>query len=367
MRVLMTGGGTAGHVNPAIAIANTIKEYEPDSEIAFVCSHNKGDKAQDLVPRAGYKKPYTVRICGKKKIYNPANIKTLIYMMTSPIKAKSIIREFKPDIIIGTGGYACYPVARAGVKLGIPTVLHESNAIAGSAVKLLCSSVDIVMTNFESTANNLSGAKKVIRVGNPIIKSTKPTATEQESSSFKRSVLCFGGSLGAANLNVAFVEMLSHIANQYPDVEFIHASGKRDYENMKQTYEDKGLLDRPNVKLLDYIYDMDKKMADAELVISRAGAMTISELALGGKCAILVPSPFVADNHQYKNAKALCDANAGVMVQESEFESGKLEREVVKLLSDAEQRERLGKNILAFAQPDANRIIYEEIKKLLAR
>ncbi len=366
MRVLMTGGGTAGHVNPAIAIANTIMEYEPDSEIAFVCSHNANDKAKDLVPRAGYNKLYTVKICGMKAIYNPANIKTLYYMLTSPREAKRIIDEFKPDIIIGTGGFACYPVARAGVKLGIPTVLHESNAIAGKAIKRLCGSVDLVMTNFESTAKALTGARRAMKVGNPVITSSKKSGGA-EKSSFKRHVLSFGGSLGAEYVNLAVADMLSHIADNYPDVEFVHASGKRDFEHMKEEFAARGLDKKANVTHLDYIYDMDRRMSEADLVISRAGAMTISELALGGKAAILVPSPYVADNHQYKNAKALADANACILVQESELSSGKLETETVRLLSDNDLRKTLGENIIPFAEPDANRIIYEEIKKLAAK
>lgn len=367
MRVLMTGGGTAGHVNPAIAIANTIKEYEPDSEFAFVCSHNPSDKARDLVPRAGYGQPYTVRICGMKKIYNPANIKTLFYMLTSPAEAKKIIKKFNPDVIIGTGGYACYPVVKAGVSMGIPTVLHESNAKAGKAVKKLCRSVDIVLTNFETTAKALGDAKRVMKVGNPIIKTAKNNNETEFKSSFNRQVLSFGGSLGAENLNLAVAAMLVNIADKYPSVQFIHASGKRDYEHMKSVFDEKGLSDKKNILLLDYIYDMDKKMADAETVISRAGAMTISELALGGKAAILVPSPYVADNHQYKNAKALCDVGAAIMVQEHELDTGKLQTEVERLLSDSSLRSSLSKNIVSFAEPEANRIIYEEVRKLIRK
>lgn len=363
MRVLMTGGGTAGHVNPAIAIANTIKQHEPDAEIAFVCSHNASDKAKDLVPRAGYDKLYTVKICGMKKIYSPANIKTLFYMMTSPAEAKKIINEFKPDIIIGTGGFACYPVARAGVKCGIPVVLHESNAIVGKAILKLAPTVDLVMTNFEASAKKLTRAKRVIRVGNPIIKKVG-VSTASSKGEFSSCVLSFGGSLGAENLNTAVTNMLSNIADKYPGTEFIHASGKRDYQHTKDEFSRLGLDKKKNVVLLDYIYDMDEKMARADLVISRAGAMTVSELALGGKCAILVPSPYVAENHQYKNAKALEDVGAGVIVQEHQLSEGKLEEETVRLLSSPDIRADMSKKIVSFAEPRANEMIYEEIKKL---
>lgn len=363
MRVLMTGGGTAGHVNPAIAIANTIKKYQPDAEIAFVCSHNPSDKARDLVPRAGYEKLYTVKICGMKQIYNPANIKTLYYMMTSPAAAKRIILEFKPDLIVGTGGFACYPVVREGVKLGIPTALHESNAIAGKAVKRLSRSVDLVMTNFEATASQLTGAN-VKRVGNPVIEGGAES-TSHRYSDYSRHVLSFGGSLGAENLNLAVADMLCAIADKYPDVEFVHASGKRDYEHMRAVFDERGLSGKKNITLCDYIYDMGRRMSEAEVVISRAGAMTVSELALGGKAAILVPSPYVADNHQYKNARALYDVGAGLLVQESELASGRLTEEVERLLQDKSLRDGLSEKIRSFAEPEANSIIYSELMSLV--
>lgn len=360
MRVLMTGGGTAGHVNPAIAIANTIKKYQPDAEIAFVCSHRPTDKAHDLVPRAGYKDPYKVRICGLGKIYSPSNIRTLWYMLTSPKEARRIIDEFRPDVIIGTGGYACYPVAKAGLKMGIPVALHESNALAGKAIRSLAHKADLVMTNFESTARALGD--KAICVGNPTIDSAAVNVTASESE-YKRHVLIFGGSLGAETINTAVVKILSAISDRYPDVEFVHASGKRDHARMQEQYAEAGLDKKDNVVLLDYIYDMARRMDAAELAVCRAGAMTISELALGAKAAILVPSPYVAANHQYINAKALADEGAAVLVEESEID--RLSDEIVRLLDDSAARARMQERITAFAKPDANDIIYNEILKLV--
>ena len=365
MRVLMTGGGTAGHVNPAIAIANTIKEYEGDSEIAFVCSNQPRDKAQDLVPRAGYEKLYRVNILQSHKIYDPRNLKTLYSMIKSKGEAKKIIEEFKPDVIVGTGGFACYPVLNAGAEMGIPTLVHESNAIPGKAVIRLAPRVDCVMTNFEATADKLKKTRECVCVGNPAVVGQKKDAVEASDSAFSGSVLIFGGSLGAETLNMAVCEMLVAIADKYPDVEFYHAAGKRDYEHLKEEYEKSGLLAKKNVVLVDYIYDMDSRMKRADLVISRAGAMTISELALLGKAAILVPSPYVAANHQYKNAKALFDANACELVEESAF-SGLLGK-VESLLSDKEKRAEFEKNIKSFAKPDANRVIYEKIKEVILR
>ncbi|MBQ8408826.1 MAG: UDP-N-acetylglucosamine--N-acetylmuramyl-(pentapeptide) pyrophosphoryl-undecaprenol N-acetylglucosamine transferase [Clostridia bacterium] len=364
MRVLMTGGGTAGHVNPAIAIANTIREYEKDSEIAFVCSMQPRDKAQDLVPRAGYEKLYRVNIQQSHKIYDPRNLITLYSMIKSKGEAKRIIKEFAPDVIIGTGGFACYPVLNAGAEMGIPTLVHESNAIPGKAVLRLAPRIDCVMTNFESSAGQIKRAKEIVCVGNPAVVGQKSTDTAEIAKGYSKSVLIFGGSLGAETLNMAVCEMLEKIADKYPDTEFYHAAGKRDYEHLKSEFEKRGLLAKKNVVLVDYIYDMDSRMKRADLIISRAGAMTISELALMGKAAVLVPSPYVAANHQYKNAKALYDAKACELVQESEFR--RLLPVVEELLTATEKRDGLARNVEAFAKPDANRIIYEKIKKVVA-
>ena len=365
MRVLMTGGGTAGHVNPAIAIANTIKEFENDCKIAFVCSTLARDKAQDLVPRAGYSL-FKVDILPSYKIYDPRNIKTLLSMARSKKQAKKIIADFKPDIIIGTGGFACYPLLNAGAEMGIPTIVHESNAIPGKAVKRLAPKVDLVMVNFEASAQMLGGAKKLLHVGNPqVVGQKKETSTESIAEGFEKSVLIFGGSLGAETLNRAVVDMLAEIADKYPDTEFYHAAGKRDFEELKKVYEENGLDSKANVKLVDYIYDMDARMRRADLVISRAGAMTISELSLLGKAAILVPSPFVAANHQFKNAKALYDVGACALVEECDFASGKLTEETVLLLDDVSRRQALCESISTLAKPDANKVIFEEIKKLI--
>ena len=374
MRVLMTGGGTAGHVNPAIAIANTIKEYEKDSEIAFVCSCQARDKAQDLVPRAGYEKLYRVNILPSYKIYNPKNILTLISMAKSKGEAKKIIEEFKPDVIIGTGGFACYPVLNAGAEMGIPTIVHESNAIPGRAVLKLAGKIDCVMTNFQSTAESIKNAKKIINVGNPQVVGQKKSQNGGEiAKGYKNSVLIFGGSLGAESLNRAAVEMLVKIADKYPDTEFYHAAGKRDFESLTSIYAERGLDSKKNVVLVDYIYDMDVRMARADLVISRAGAMTISELALLNKAAILIPSPFVAANHQYKNAKSLADKGACVLVDEkkvgkydSVVDTETLIKETERLLGSEKAREELYSQIGAFAKPDANKVIFEEIKKIMA-
>lgn len=286
-------------------------------------------------------------------------------MHKSSGQAKKIVDEFKPDIIIGTGGFACYPVLHAGVKKGIPTVVHESNAIAGRAVKKLSGEVDCVMVNFEDTVSGLKNHAKAIRVGNPVIyRESEKKSGMNVRHEFKRSVLSFGGSLGAEHLNIAVANMMEKLADRYPDVLFYHASGKRDYENMCEYFKKLGLDKKRNVVLKDYIYDMNERMEYADIVISRAGAMTLSELALYGKAAILVPSPYVAANHQYKNAFALSSVNAARLVEEKELESGRLQEITEDLLCNRDECEVLRREIKKFATPDSNRVIYEKIKEL---
>ncbi len=368
MKVLMTGGGTAGHVNPAIAIADTIKRHHPDATIEFVSSKMPNDKAEDLVARAGYKL-HKVDICGSYRIYDPRNLKTLYYMMKSAKQAKRLVGEFEPDIIIGTGGFACYPVLNAGAEMGVPTLVHESNAIAGKAVKKLAPHVDCVLTNFQSTCEDIKGAKRLVRVGNPSIfdknRSDKTISSSQSSSEFPQSVLSFGGSGGSETMNDGVVRALSSLADKFPNTEFYHASGKRDYERMKNEFVSIGLDKKANIVLTDYIYDMDSRMSSADLLICRAGAMTISEAALLGKAVVFVPSPHVASNHQYKNAKAIYDKGACELVEEKDFSSGKLEATVELLLRDSKKRASIAEKIKAFADPDANEKIYLEIKALL--
>lgn len=360
MRVLMTGGGTAGHVNPAIAIANTIMEKEPDSVIEFVSSNLKKDKARELVPRYGYKL-HGVDICGRYQIWNPKNIKTAYYMLKSASQAKKIIRDFAPDVIIGTGGFACYPLLNAGASMGIPTLLHESNAVAGRAVKKLAPKVDCVMVNFDAVIDALPSAKKTVRVGNPMI--IKKQAAESVESDKARQVLCVGGSGGAEDFNSGVVSTIAALADSYPDTVFYHASGTRDYERMSAEYEKLGLKDKKNVVLVDYIYDMDKQMQNSDIIISRAGAMTLSELAIMGKASVLVPSPNVIYNHQYKNAKPIADSGACLLVEEKDFSNGKLTAAAKELLDNKEKRASLAKNIKAFAVEDANGVIFDIIKE----
>ncbi len=373
MRILMTGGGTAGHVNPALAIAATMQEHHPDAEIAFVASAQPRDKATDLVPRAGYPL-HTVHIRGLIRPYwKPANLRIPFLMIRSKREAAALIREFKPDLIVGTGGFACWPLCSMGRKMGIPTALHESNALPGKAILRLRNSVDLIMVNFEDTVRRLDGKGKhspAVRVGNPMMPGFATASREEARRQLGLTatdlyVLSFGGSLGAEYVNDAVVQLAAELVNE-PNVKLIHAAGKRDYDRIRAAWDGTpaGACDR--MTLVDYIYDMPTQMAAADLVISRAGAMSISELALTGKAAVLIPSPYVAEQHQLKNAMALVKEGAAVCVEEHTLTEGALTKQVKSLLADPASRGEMGRHIRErIACPDANQRIYDCLTGLL--
>ena len=372
MRVLMTGGGTAGHVNPALAIAATIQQKHPDAEIAFVASAQPRDKALDLVPRAGYDL-HTVHIRGLIRPYwKPVNLRLPYLMIKSKREAAALIREFKPDLIVGTGGYACWPLCSMGKRMGIPTALHESNALPGKAVERLRRDVDLIMVNFEDTIRRLDEKGKhspAIRVGNPMMAGFAAVSREEARTALgitsdETYVLSFGGSLGAEYVNDAVVK-LAAILTEHPKVKLIHAAGKRDFDRISADWKATAAGSCDRTALVDYIYDMPVQMAAADLVISRAGAMSISELAMTGKPTVFIPSPYVAENHQYKNAMALVEKGAAMCVEEKTLTDGALDRTVLSLLADPDQRRLMGERITEFACADANDRIYDCLMGLI--
>lgn len=368
MKVLMTGGGTGGHINPSIAIAKTILQNEPDSEIAFVGTP-KGMENR-LVPKEGFKL-YHIEMTGLKRSLSLSNFKTLKLMFSSVKKAKRLIKEFKPDIAIGTGGYVSWPLIKAASEMGIPTALHESNALAGVAVKLLAPKIDVLFINFEKTAEQIKKCKKIIHVGNPLKNDFSNISYEEArknlgiEGSYRHSILSCGGSLGAEKINSEVLKMMLDYSSKHPEIHHLHQTGVNNYKSVKEEFDRLGLNKFSNLELVDYIYDMPSRLAAADIVINRAGAMTISELALLKKVAILIPSPNVTDNHQYKNAKLLVDAKAAVMIEESQLSDGFLSETVENLLSNRRERKIISENFGKFAIKNANILIYNEIKELV--
>ncbi len=368
MNVLMTGGGTGGHVNPALAIANTIKTNIPDANIAFVGTP-KGMENR-LVGKEGYKM-YHVDIQGIRRSLSPSNIKTAYLALVSPIKAKKIVKEFKPDIVIGTGGYVCWPILVAASKMGVATAVHESNAVPGVATKRLEKYTDKIFLNFEDTEKYLKQKHKLVHVGNPLRASFSSYDRERAreelciGEEYDRVILSYGGSLGARAINLTMLDYMDKYAKNMPNIRVIHAVGSREYENIRAEFESRGLDKYKNLELHEYIYNMPVVMSAADVVISRAGAMTVSELALKGKNCILIPSPYVTNNHQYKNAKVLADANAAILIEENNLTAGLLHSEIDALFSSPERCREMSEKIVNFALPDANKRIYNEILSLI--
>ena len=378
MKVLLAGGGTAGHINPAIAIANTIKARDKSAEIAFIGT--KKGMENNLVAKAGYPL-YHIEMSGLRRSLSLSNIKTAYYYFTAPIKAKKLLLDYQPDVVIGTGGYLCWPLLHAAAKLGIPTAVHESNAIPGKAVKMLENDVDRIYINFPTTEQYFTETDKILCVGNPLI-TIPDTKTETDlreklgiPANTKKILLSFGGSLGAQRVNEEVLALMRDYTAHHPEIFHIHATGKIEYEDAMAMAKEYGIDDKPNIRLLEYIYDMPLWEKAADAVICRAGAMTIAEMALLGKACILIPSPNVANNHQYENAKRLSDAGAAIMHEEKNLTPSLLIESVQSILENEENAASLSGAIRTFAKPTASDDIYkdlllltsEEIRKLLKK
>lgn len=366
MRVLVTGGGTGGHVNPALAIANTIKENIPDAEIAFVGTV-RGLENQ-LVPKAGYKL-FHVDVRGIRRSLSLYNIRSLWLAAVSPIKARKIIKEFNPDIVVGTGGYVSWPILVAASRMNIPTAVHESNAVPGLAVRKLVPYVDRIFTNFAVSAEILGKSGKVMQVGCPMLGQFGNISREEARAKLgigaeEKYIVSFGGSLGAAAMNDMAIELMQGYVSSHPEVRYTHATGGDHYDSVLARFNEAELGKYANIELLQYIYDMPYRMAAADLVISRAGAITISELARQGKAAILIPSPNVTDDQQTKNARALADIGGACMIREPELEGGRILSAVASLLEDDERRKNMEKAISEFAPGDPNKLIFDELMRL---
>ena len=371
MRVLVSGGGTAGHINPALAIADKIKSERPDSIIEYVGTPTGMETR--LVPNAGYK-IHTVAVRGFKRKLSLSNIDAAVKAVTSVQKAKKIIREFEPDVVIGTGGYVSWPVVKAAAKLGVPTLIHEQNAVPGVTTKMLSKYVDRVLISFENSREFFDCKKdKLVFTGNPVSEKML-SANKDETRRLlgiednKTVILSAGGSLGAKMINESVHYLIKNYTSRTDKVRHFHATGRGGYDEQALLYRSEGFteadsetLKKGGVTVKKYIYNMPELLAAADIVICRAGAMTLSEIACMGKASIIVPSPNVTNNHQYKNAKVLADAGAAVLIEEKDL-TGQLLCEKVKYFVDnPEERKKMEDNVRKFAVMDALDRIYSEI------
>ena len=366
MRVLITGGGTAGHINPALAIASTIKKNIPEAEIEFVGTPKGLENT--LVTKEGYELHH-VNIMGISRSLSLKNVKAAFFMISSQFEAKKIIKKFKPDIVIGTGGYVCWPALKVAAKMGIPTIAHESNARPGLAIKQLQGSLDKILVNFEDTKKYIKNKEKTVHVGNPLrggfgVVDHDAAKAQLGIDKDKIYVLAFGGSLGALRINEIAYSYMKNTARNREDMIFELCTGRGYYSDFHKTFIDDGLANCENLSMVEYIHDMHVRMSAADIIICRAGAMTISELAMMKKACFIIPSPNVVDNHQYKNAKVLADADAAMMIEEKDLDDEVFLNKMEELISNEAKRDALSKNIARFANLEANKLIYDEIIKL---
>ena len=369
MKLILACGGTGGHIYPAIAIANMVRKHQPKSEILFVGS-SRGIE-NDIVKKAGYDITH-IDMYGLNRKNLFANVKTAYYFLKSNKQAKKLIAEFKPDFVIGTGGYQCYAPIAAASHAGIPCAVHESNSIPGIAVRMAEKHVNRIYTNFPGVSEKLREKAKVMRVGNPLVSENIVTADESTKKelgipeSTRCTLLSFGGSKGAAAINEHMLAFIASYAKSHPEIYFVHATGSAGFKSCMEKAEQSGILALPNVRITEYIYDMPKWEAAADIVLCRAGAMTISEMALGKKACIFVPSPYVAENHQYMNAKVLADAGASMLIEEKDLSAQSILECVEEIASQKEKAEALRRNIEKFALTGAAEAIYKDMQELMS-
>lgn len=362
-KVIISGGGTGGHIFPALSIANALKRLNKDIEILFVGAEGKME--MEKVPEAGYKiVGLPVRGLQRKLTLN--NLKVLWNLWRSLKKAKRVVREFKPDAVVGVGGYASGPIGKVATNAGIPLVLQEQNSYAGVTNKLLAKKAAKICVAYEGM-ERFFPKEKIIFTGNPVRKDLLNAVNERvEGIAFygldsnKKTVLVTGGSLGAGSINKAMVRWLEKIVG-WKDVQVIWQCGSYYHKELEEQL--KGRMPE-NVKFMPFLKRMDLAYACADLVVARAGAGTISELCLLGKAVVLVPSPNVAEDHQTKNAMALVNKQAAVMVKDAEVVE-RLGEVMERLLQDDGERKSLSEHILTLAMKDSDEVIAREILKII--
>ncbi len=373
LRVLLAGGGTAGHVNPALAIAEIIKEHYPDAVICFAGNPEKLEAR--LVPKAGYKF-YPIKIEGFQRKPNWTNIKRNVHaagcLAASGRRAKEIIKDCKPDLVIGTGGYVSGPIVRKAAKMGIKTAVHEQNAFPGVTNKILSKSADVVMLTVKEAEKYLPDAKHIVVTGLPVRGefSAMSKAEAREKLGFSKDEVCVlstGGSLGARVLNEHIAKLLKWYQDNGIKVNHIHSYGTyAGYKDYAEKLEAQGvkIKDNPRLIVKDYI-NMPVAMAAADLVISRCGAASLAELEAMGRASVLIPSPMVAENHQYYNGMVLQNAGAGVVIEEKDLTDELFIKTVREFIEDPKKLRECSENAAKLHVADTNDRIFGALEPLI--
>jgi UDP-N-acetylglucosamine--N-acetylmuramyl-(pentapeptide) pyrophosphoryl-undecaprenol N-acetylglucosamine transferase len=370
-RVIFTCGGTAGHVNPAIALAQLLRQQDAGTQFLFVGAERGLEK--DLIPKAGY--PFrTVHISSFHRSLRPAevrhNLVSAYNLLRAPGEARAILRDFRPDVVVGTGGYASYPLVKAAARAGIPTAVHESNIVPGLTTEMLEPYAQRILVGFEACRQHYRHPDKVVVTGTPVrgdfFSLTRAEAKARLGVDDGRPLLVsFWGSLGASGMNAQMADFLALEAAHEP-FHHIHGAGAGDYPRLLAALRERGvdLADHPALQVREYIYDMAAVMRAADLVLCRAGASTISELTALGVPALIVPSPFVTNNHQEKNARVLEAAGGAEVILESACTPQLLFQQACAILHDEGRRAAMGAAMASLGVPDAAERICAVIRSL---
>lgn len=372
MRVLIAAGGTAGHINPALAIAGALKQADPTAEIHF--AGRECGMENKLVTKAGY--PFhPIEITGFQRKLSLENIRrnaiTVWNLIQSAPKAKKMMKEIQPDLVIGCGGYVSGPVVRCAAKMGIKTAIHEQNAFPGVTNKLLAPDVDVVFAAVDAAVEKLGAPEKTMVVGNPVRPAVLGAAANRMENRAKLEagnrpvILSFGGSLGARRINETVAALCAWEQHTKQDVLHIHATGRYGVNLFAGLETQMNFAPGKNLIVQEYIDDMPDLLSAADLVISRAGALTLAELAAAGRAAVLIPSPNVAENHQYFNALELEKAGAAVVIEEKDLTNEKLIETVRSLLENPEKLAQMGRNARTQAVDDSLERITRRLMELV--
>ena len=371
-RVIFTCGGTAGHINPAIALAQLIAEKAPDASFLFVGAERGLEK--DLVPQAGYELK-TVHISSLHRSLRPREIRhnlvSAYNLIRAPGEARVILRDFRPDVVIGTGGYASFPLVREASRSGVPTAVHESNMVPGLTTGMLEPFAERIMVGFESCRRYYKNPEKVVVTGTPVREDffTKTKAQAKAALGVddgRPLIVSFWGSLGAAGMNRQMADFMALETAKEP-FHHIHAAGAGNREGIAERLREKGaeLAEHPSLDLREYIYDMPQVFRAADLVICRAGASTVSELTALGTPAIMVPSPYVTNNHQEKNARALEETGGAVVLLEPECSGQALFQTACAILHDEERLAQMEAAMVSVGIRDAGERIWKTVREIV--
>ena len=365
MKVIIAAGGTAGHINPGLAIAQYIKSKHPEAEIMFV--GRKSGMEYGLVTKAGYEFCH-MEVTGFQRKITPQNIGrniiTVKNLLTAGAKSKKILKDFKPDIVIGCGGYVSGPIVLQAAKMGIKTAIHEQNAFPGVTNKILAKNVDTVFLATEKAKKYLDEKANIIVCGNPVrmeIQSADSQKAKKELGVEGKTVLLsFGGSLGAMMINNRMKSLVLHNRDR-KDIVHFHVVGKYDDGDFVKFLSENGIQQSENLKVFEYLYDIPKYMAAADIIISRCGALTIAEIGCMGKASILIPSPNVAENHQYYNGKVLSDIGAGILIEEKNLNEKSITEAFDSLYLNPEKIIKMGQLAKTTYRRDCLDIIYNNL------